>query len=140
MIVALESLDGSDDPTSDELAAYAVELGEAAEKIATADPLPDRSGALRDLRAVRTPEGMDPLPDARLVTLAAATSLRAAASPGLSCTHARWSCGVPCRSLKPRPVCGARRASAWRGCSLVCAHASPRWRWAGPRTSRSRTR
>ncbi|MFI2264459.1 BREX system serine/threonine kinase PglW [Streptomyces tubercidicus] len=83
LIVALESLDGSDDPTSDELAAYAVELGEAAEKIATADPLPDRSGALRDLRAVRTPEGMDPLPDARLVTLAAATSLRAAASPRL---------------------------------------------------------
>lgn len=83
LIVALESLDGSDDPTSDELAAYAIELGEAAEKIATADPLPGRAGALRDLRAVRTPEGMDPLPDARLVTLAAATSLGAAASPRL---------------------------------------------------------
>ncbi|MFI0739153.1 BREX system serine/threonine kinase PglW [Streptomyces sp. NPDC021100] len=83
LIVALESLDGSDDPTPDELAAYAIELGEAADKIAATDPLPDRSGALRDLRMVRTPEGMNPLPDARLVTLAAATSVGAAASPRL---------------------------------------------------------
>ncbi|MFJ3673553.1 BREX system serine/threonine kinase PglW [Streptomyces sp. NPDC090106] len=83
LIVALESLDGSDDPTSDELAAYAIELGEAAEKIAATTPLPDRAATLRDLRAVRTPEGMDPLPDARLVTLAAATSVGAAASPRL---------------------------------------------------------
>lgn len=83
LMVALESLDGSDDPTSDELAAYAMALGDAAERIAATDPLPDRSAALRDLRAVGTPEGMDPLPDARLVTLAAATSAGAAASPRL---------------------------------------------------------
>ncbi|WP_306332891.1 BREX system serine/threonine kinase PglW [Streptomyces sp. KL118A] len=83
LIVALESLDGSDDPTADELASYAIELGETADKIACADPLPDRSAALRDLRAVGIPEGMDPLSDARLVTLAAATSAGAAASPRL---------------------------------------------------------
>ncbi|MFI9587334.1 hypothetical protein ACIHCQ_37200 [Streptomyces sp. NPDC052236] len=58
-------------------------MGDAAERIAATDPLPDRSAALRDLRAVGTPEGMDPLPDARLVTLVAAASAGAAASPRL---------------------------------------------------------
>lgn len=83
LIVALESLDGSDDPTSDELAAYSIALGDTAEKMVATDPLPDRSAALRDLRAVGTPDGMDPLPDARLVTLAAAASEGASASPRL---------------------------------------------------------
>ncbi|MGP8299812.1 BREX system serine/threonine kinase PglW [Streptomyces inhibens] len=83
LLVALESLDGSDDPTADELAAYAIELGDTAEKISVTEPLPDRVAALRDLRAVRIPEGMDPLPDARLVTLGASTSMGAAASPRL---------------------------------------------------------
>ncbi|WP_346780881.1 BREX system serine/threonine kinase PglW [Streptomyces sp. SPB162] len=83
LIVALASLDGSDDPTPEELAAYAVALGDAADKIAATEPLPDRVVTLRDLRAVATPEDMNPLPDARLVTLAAAASAGAAASPRL---------------------------------------------------------
>ncbi|UQA97320.1 BREX system serine/threonine kinase PglW [Streptomyces halobius] len=84
VLIALQSLYGSDDdPTPDELAAYAVELGNTAETVVAADPLPDRAVALRELRAVPAPEGMDPLPDARLVTLAAATSTGAAASPRL---------------------------------------------------------
>ncbi|WP_346776476.1 BREX system serine/threonine kinase PglW [Streptomyces sp. HNM0574] len=83
IVIALESLDGADAPTSDELAAYAMALGEAGDTIASAEPLPASDGALRDLRAVDTPEGMPPLSDARLVSLAAATSEGAAASPRL---------------------------------------------------------
>ncbi|WUQ54591.1 BREX system serine/threonine kinase PglW [Streptomyces virginiae] len=81
LIVALTSLDGSDDPTDDELASYAIELGDTADKVAVINPLPDRAAALRDLRAVGAPDGMTPLTDTRLVTLAAATSATAAASP-----------------------------------------------------------
>lgn len=83
IVIALASLDGADDPTADELATYAIALGEEADRLAGAEPLPASDSALRDLRAVGAPEGMTPLPDARLVTLAAATSDGAAASPRL---------------------------------------------------------
>ncbi|MEH0579630.1 BREX system serine/threonine kinase PglW [Streptomyces sp. B21-108] len=83
LLVAMTSTDGSDEPTDDELSAYAMELGDKADTLAAADPLPDPAAVLRLLRAVSPPEGTDPLPDTRLVTLAAATSSNAAASPRL---------------------------------------------------------
>lgn len=83
VLVAMTSTDGSDEPTDDELAAYAMDLGAKADTVAEADPLPDPAAVLRQLRAVPPPEGTDPLPDTRMVTLAAATSTNAAASPRL---------------------------------------------------------
>ena len=83
VLIAMESLEGSNDPTSEELADYAIGLGKRAEKLAATDPLTDRPAILRDLRGVRAPEGMAPLPDARLIQLAAAASQTAGASPRL---------------------------------------------------------
>lgn len=83
VLIALESLGGSNAPTSDELAGYALALGNKADEIAATDPLPDHAAVLRDLRAVGAPAGLDPLTDARLVALASAASKSAAASPRL---------------------------------------------------------
>ncbi|MFC7825038.1 BREX system serine/threonine kinase PglW [Streptomyces sp. NPDC057375] len=72
VLLALVDLPGSDDPTPVELAEYATLLGRAAEQVAARDPLPGGGTALRELRAVPAPEGMTPLADTRLLTLAAA--------------------------------------------------------------------
>ncbi|UAX55689.1 BREX system serine/threonine kinase PglW [Streptomyces sp. A144] len=72
VLLALVDLPGSDDPTPVELAEYATLLGRAAEEVAARDPLPGGGAALRELRAVPAPEGMTPLADTRLLTLAAA--------------------------------------------------------------------
>ncbi|CDR09566.1 hypothetical protein [Streptomyces iranensis] len=83
VLIAMESLEGSDDPTSEEMADYAIELGEKADVLAAADPLADRPAILRDLRGVSLPKGMAPLPESRIVPLAAAASETAASSPRL---------------------------------------------------------
>ncbi|MFD5590716.1 BREX system serine/threonine kinase PglW [Streptomyces griseorubiginosus] len=72
VLLALVDLPGSDDPTPVELAEYATLLGRAAEDVAARDPLPGGASALRELRAVPAPEGMAPLADTRLLSLAAA--------------------------------------------------------------------
>lgn len=83
VVIALESLPGADDPSAPELADYALGLGQRADELATQDPLPGRAVVIRDLRAVRAPEGLALLADTRLVSLAAAMSQHAAASPRL---------------------------------------------------------
>ncbi len=83
VLVALESLHGTDDPSAPELADYAFSLGRKAEELAGRDPLPGRGAVVRDLRAVPAPEGLAPLADTRLVALAAAVSNQVAASPRL---------------------------------------------------------
>ncbi|MGW6057534.1 BREX system serine/threonine kinase PglW [Streptomyces sp. NPDC055189] len=83
VLLALESLPGTDDPTPQELADYAAALGTAADRLADEDPLPGRGTVVRTLRAVAAPEGMTPLADTRLVALAAAVAQDAAASPRL---------------------------------------------------------
>ena len=83
VLIAMESLEGPDDPTSEELADYAIELGEKADVLAAADPLADRPAILRDLRGVPLPKGMAPLPESRIIPLAAAASETAASSPRL---------------------------------------------------------
>ncbi|MFH9007223.1 BREX system serine/threonine kinase PglW [Streptomyces afghaniensis] len=83
VLLALESLPGTDDPTPQELADYAAALGVAADRLAAEDPLPGRGTVVRTLRAVPAPEGMTPLADTRLVALAAAVAQDAAASPRL---------------------------------------------------------
>ncbi|MGC7099483.1 BREX system serine/threonine kinase PglW [Amycolatopsis lurida] len=80
VLIASESLNGSDDPTPNELGDYAIALGQAADVISARDPLPSSATALRDLQAVGQPEGMRPLADTRLLSLAAAMSERSAAS------------------------------------------------------------
>ncbi|WP_369212587.1 BREX system serine/threonine kinase PglW [Streptomyces flavofungini] len=72
VLLALVDLPGSDDPTPVELAEYATLLGRAAEDVAARDPLPGGGTVLRELRAVPAPEGMAPLADTRLLTLASA--------------------------------------------------------------------
>ncbi|WP_328223975.1 BREX system serine/threonine kinase PglW [Streptomyces sp. NBC_00104] len=72
VLLALVDLPGGDDPTPVELAEYATLLGRAAEDLAARDPLPGGGTVLRELRAVPAPEGMAPLADTRLLTLAAA--------------------------------------------------------------------
>jgi serine/threonine protein kinase len=83
VLVALESLPGTDDPSAPELADYADQLGRRADELTRQDPLPGRGVVVRELRDVTEPEGLAPLADTRLVALAAAVSQQAAASPRL---------------------------------------------------------
>lgn len=83
VLLALDSLPGTDDPTPEELAAHAAALGMSAEDLASRDPLPGRVTVVRELRAVPAPEGMPLLADTRLVALAAAVAKGVAASPRL---------------------------------------------------------
>lgn len=63
-----------------ELLSYGRRLGDRADHLATADPLVSPERALADLQAVPIPVGLLPLPDSRLLRLAAAASHRAALS------------------------------------------------------------
>ncbi|WP_329062128.1 BREX system serine/threonine kinase PglW [Streptomyces sp. NBC_01429] len=83
VLLALESLPGADDPTPQELADYAAALGLAADRLAAEDPLPGRGSVVRTLRGTSAPDGMPPLADTRLVSLAASVAQDAAASPRL---------------------------------------------------------
>ncbi|MEV7005862.1 BREX system serine/threonine kinase PglW [Streptosporangium sp. NPDC051022] len=65
-------------PSDAQLIDYALTLGGKADELARRDPLPVTTAALRALRAVLAPDGMPPLPDTRLVSLAAAASVSAA--------------------------------------------------------------
>jgi serine/threonine protein kinase len=71
MWIAAESLPGTDDPVPAELVSYAAKLGQVAEQLAAGDPLPGKLAVVRALRGVEPPEGMAPLPETRLVGLAA---------------------------------------------------------------------
>ncbi|WP_327187913.1 BREX system serine/threonine kinase PglW [Streptomyces sp. NBC_01334] len=81
VLLALEDLPGSDDPTPVELAEYATRLAQVAQDVVARDPLPGRATVLRELRAVDAPEGMAPLADTRLVALAAAMAGGVGVSP-----------------------------------------------------------
>ncbi|GAA1837118.1 BREX system serine/threonine kinase PglW [Pseudonocardia alni subsp. carboxydivorans] len=81
VLLALESLAGSDDPSPSELGDLATALGAAADELAVEEPLPGRNAVLRRLRDVPAPDGMVALPDTRLVTLASAASKDALVSP-----------------------------------------------------------
>lgn len=83
VLVALESLRGTDDPSGQEMADYAYSLGRRADDLIRQDPLPGHGVVARELRAVTSPDGLDLVADTRLVTLAAAVSGQAAASPRL---------------------------------------------------------
>jgi serine/threonine protein kinase len=63
-----------------DLADYAVRLGREADDLASQDPLVPSVRTLERLRAVRSPAGMEPLSDARLLRIAAAASQNAAVS------------------------------------------------------------
>lgn len=81
VLVALESLPGTEDPSAAELADFAQSLGRAADKLAVAEPIPGRGVVVRELRAIAPPDGLAPLADTRLVALAAAASRGALVSP-----------------------------------------------------------
>ncbi|MGH3622275.1 MAG: protein kinase domain-containing protein, partial [Sciscionella sp.] len=83
VLIAAESLPGTDDPSAPELADYAIALGRKADDLVRTEPLPGRGVVVRELRAVTAPAGLAPLADTRLVELAAAVSQLAAASPRL---------------------------------------------------------
>jgi hypothetical protein len=83
VLIAVESLPGTDDPSAPELADYALGLGRKADELAQLEPLPGRGVVVRELRAITPPEGLAPMADTRLVELAAAVSQHAAASPRL---------------------------------------------------------
>lgn len=83
VLIALESLPGSTDPSAPELADYAQALGTRADELVQGEPLPGRGAVIRELRSMTAPEGLAPLADTRLVELAAAASRQAAASPRL---------------------------------------------------------
>ncbi|MFD3676453.1 BREX system serine/threonine kinase PglW [Streptomyces sp. NPDC058613] len=83
ILLAAESLPGTEDPSPSELADYATALGQAAHQMARRDPLPGRTEILRELRAVPAPDGFAPLADTRLVALAATVAPRTAATPRL---------------------------------------------------------
>ncbi|MGV4885612.1 BREX system serine/threonine kinase PglW [Streptomyces viridosporus] len=83
VLIAAESLPGTDDPSPRELADYAAELGVTAERLARREPLPGRAAVVRELRAVPAPEGFAPLADTRLVALAAAMAPGVEVTPRL---------------------------------------------------------
>ncbi|ROS32029.1 BREX system serine/threonine kinase PglW [Amycolatopsis thermoflava] len=83
VLIALESLPGSQDPSAPEMADYALALGVRADELVRTEPLPGRGVVVRELRAVSAPEGLSPLADTRLVELASVMSEEAAASPRL---------------------------------------------------------
>ncbi|WP_285505844.1 BREX system serine/threonine kinase PglW [Actinokineospora sp. NBRC 105648] len=84
VLVALESLHGTDVPSAQEMADYAVALGKRADQlVADQDSLPGAVAVVRELRAVAPPEGLPALADTRLVGLAARMSKNAAGSPRL---------------------------------------------------------
>ncbi len=83
VLIALESLPGSQDPSAPEMADYAFALGVRADDLVGREPLPGRGVIVRELRAVPQPEGLPPLADTRLVELASVMSEHAAASPRL---------------------------------------------------------
>lgn len=83
VLVALESLLGSTDPSAPELADFAAKLGSRADDLVNEGSLPGRGVVVRELRAVDAPEGLAAQADTRLVELAAAMSDNAAASPRL---------------------------------------------------------
>ncbi|WP_308257641.1 BREX system serine/threonine kinase PglW [Pseudonocardia lacus] len=81
VLVALESLPGTEDPSAAELADFAQSLGRKADELAVAEPIPGRGAVVRELRLIPPPEGLAPLADTRLVALAAAASTGALVSP-----------------------------------------------------------
>ncbi len=83
VLIALESLPGTDAPSAAELADYAHQLGRRADELAETEPMPGRGAVVRELRAVDAPDGLAPLADTRLVALAAAASRCALVSPRL---------------------------------------------------------
>ncbi|MFJ9107161.1 BREX system serine/threonine kinase PglW [Streptomyces sp. NPDC102283] len=83
ILIAAESLPGTEDPSPRELADYATSLGATAHQLARRDPLPGRTEILRELRGVPAPDGFAPLADTRLVALAATVASRTAATPRL---------------------------------------------------------
>ncbi|WP_199485230.1 BREX system serine/threonine kinase PglW [Actinomadura craniellae] len=83
VLVSLESLPGTDDPSPRELSDYAVKLAGEADRLVAADPLPGKSEVTRALREVAAPAGMPALAETRLLSLAAAVSGTAVASPRL---------------------------------------------------------
>ncbi|WP_078492083.1 BREX system serine/threonine kinase PglW [Streptomyces yerevanensis] len=83
VLIAAESLPGTDDPSPRELADYATELGVEAERLARQEPLPGRAAVVRELRAVGAPDGFVPLADTRLVALAAAVAPMIEVTPRL---------------------------------------------------------
>ncbi|MEU5877897.1 BREX system serine/threonine kinase PglW [Spirillospora sp. NPDC047279] len=83
MLIALESMPGTNDPAPVELADYALALGGLADDLARQEPLPGSGEVIRELRRIAPPDGMRPLSDDRLVRLAAAVGQDAMASPAL---------------------------------------------------------
>lgn len=83
VLIALESLPGSQDPSAPEMADYALALGVRADDLVRTEPLPGRGVVVRELRAVPAPDGLSPLADTRLVELASVMSEQGAASPRL---------------------------------------------------------
>lgn len=81
ILVALVAEDDPSLPSDAQLIDYALLLGGKADELARRDPLPVTAATLRALRAVSVPDGMPPLPDTRLVSLAAAASAQAAVTP-----------------------------------------------------------
>lgn len=85
LLMALEV--GADDspgtPAAPALLDYADALGEAADRLAAQEVIPAPATVLRELRAVGVPGQVPSLEDGRLVRLAAAASLRAAATSRL---------------------------------------------------------
>src|SRR5207245_10399719 len=75
--------DAPDTPAGPALLDYAGKLGVAADRLAAADPLPTPATVLRELHEVHVSGIEHPLEDRRLVFLAAAASMNAAATARL---------------------------------------------------------
>ncbi|MGI8447168.1 MAG: hypothetical protein ACR2MP_08330, partial [Streptosporangiaceae bacterium] len=96
-------------PTEEELLDYAVGLGRRADELvdlSEAAPLPATSTVLEALAGVRRPDGMPPLPDTDLVSLAASASQDAAMTARLELYP---------RSLDPRKALRLAQAASYLG-------------------------
>jgi serine/threonine protein kinase len=100
------------------LADYAARLGDRADELATEDTLAPPARALQTLRAVPAPVGFEPLPDSRLLRLAAAAS-RGAALSSRQEIYPRGMAALRALKLAQGALGGVRMLSAEQVCGRV---------------------
>lgn len=83
VLVALCADDDPSLPSDNDLLDYALRLGTRADQLVRLSPLPGSVEVYAELRRVAPPDGMRPLPETRLVALAAAASVNAAVTARL---------------------------------------------------------
>ncbi len=100
--------DGPDTPTAPGLLEYATRLGRTADRLARLDTLPTAATVLAELGALTVPPGAVDWDERRMVELAAAASVNAAATPRLEIYPRDLPLVRRCASRRPGSSAGSR--------------------------------